>query len=314
MSRVIAVTGAAGYLAQHLMEYLQENLSDIDHFIGLDIRDADFEGKFPAKYHQMDVLDLKAEILEEHGVTDLIHMAWTVTPTHNTKKAYKVDIEGTKNVLTQAEHAGVKYFLHTSSTLAYGAHADNLIPLAENHQLRGNKKFHYSYHKMLVEQLLDGFEANNDGSMLIGRIRPSAILSPDLENYIAVILKGGWRTFFLMPYPDPKTPIQFLHVDDAIQAFTLMIKKRLQGAYNATPDLPVEVGDISDILDGRGVHLPLKLLKVLLWFQWQLRLSQAPPSYLDFVAYPFVASNEKLSKEGFRPKYSTMECMATLKK
>jgi UDP-glucose 4-epimerase len=314
MSRVIAVTGAAGYLAQHLMRHLYKNLSEIDHFVGLDIRDGNSDGKFPATYHQTDILDLKADVLEEHGVTDLIHMAWTVTPSHNTKKAYKIDIEGTTNVLEEAERAGVKYFLHTSSTLAYGAHSNNPVPLTENHPLRGNKNFHYSYHKMLVEQLLDDFEANYDGSMHIGRIRPSAILSPDLKNYIAEILKGGWRTFFLMPYPEPKTPIQFLHVDDAIQAFTLMIKNRLQGAYNATPNLSVEVGDISDILDGRGVHLPLKLLKVLLWFQWQLRLSQAPPSYLDFVAYPFVASNEKLSKEGFRPKYSTKECMTTLKK
>ena len=117
-----------------------------------------------------------------------------------------------------------------------------------------------------------------------------------------------------MPYPEPKTPIQFLHIDDAIQAFTLMITNRLQGAYNATPNLSVVVGDISGILVGSGVHLPLKLLQVLLWFQWQLRISQAPPAYLDFVAYPFVASNEKLSKEGFRPKYATKECMSTLKK
>ena len=314
MSRVIAITGAAGYLAQHLMEHFYQNLTDVDHFLGLDIRGGITYNKFPATYIQMDILDLKAEVLEEHGVTDLIHMAWTVTPSHNRKKAYQVDIEGTKNVLTQAEHAGVKYFLHTSSTLAYGAYSNNPLPLTENHPLRGNNNFHYSHHKMLVEQLLDDFEANYGGSMHIGRIRPSAILSPDLKNYIAEILKGGWRTFYLMPYPNPKTPIQFLHVDDAIQAFTLMIEKRLQGAYNATPDLPVEVGDISNILEGRGVHLPHRLLKVLLWFQWRLRLSQAPPSYLDFVFYSFIASNEKLSKEGFRPKYSTKECITFFKK
>ena len=117
MSRVIAITGAAGYLAQHLMEHLYQNLTDIDHFLGLDIRGGVTQNKFPVTYHQTDILDLKAEVLEEHGVTDLIHMAWQVTPSHNTKKAYQVDIEGTTNVLVEAERAGVKYFLHTSSTL-----------------------------------------------------------------------------------------------------------------------------------------------------------------------------------------------------
>ncbi len=314
MSRVIAVTGATGYLAQHLMGYLYQNLTDIDHFISLDIRSVNSDQKIPATYHQMDILDLKAEVLEEHGVTDLIHMAWTVTPTHNRKKAYKIDIEGTKNVLRAAECAGVEYFLHTSSTLAYGAFPDNEIPLTENHPLRANRNFHYPYNKMLIEKILDDFEANYKGSMLIGRVRPSTILSPDLRNYIAEILKGGWRSFFLMPYSDPKTPIQFLHVNDAIQAFTLMMKKRLQGVYNATPDYSVTIGDIPKILNGRGVQIPLKILRVLLWCQWQLRISQAPPSYLDFVAYPFVASNEKLSKEGYKPKYSSEESITLLKK
>ena len=314
MSRVIAVTGATGYLAQHLMEHLYQNLSDIEHFVGIDIKRAHSELNIPVTYHQLDILDLKAELLMNHGVTDLIHMAWALTPTHNKNKAYKVDIEGTKNVLTAAEHSGVKYFLHTSSTLAYGAHSDNPIPLTEDSLLRGNQDFHYPYHKMLAEQLLDEFESTYKGSMLIGRIRPSTILSSDITNYIAEILKGGWRTLFLMPHPNPKTPFQFLHVTDAIQAFTLMIKKRLPGVYNATPDDSVVIGDIPIILEGRGVQIPFKLLRLLLWFQWQIRMSQAPPSYLDFVAYPFVASNEKLSKEGFQPTYSSKECLKTIKK
>lgn len=81
MSRVIAVTGATGYLAQHLMGYLYQNLNDIDHFIGLDIISVNSEQKFLATYHQMDILDLKAEMLEEHGVTDLIHMIKGYTKT-----------------------------------------------------------------------------------------------------------------------------------------------------------------------------------------------------------------------------------------
>ena len=314
MSRVIAVTGANGYLAQHLMEYLYQSFTDIDHFVGLDIRSVNSDQKIPASYHQMDILGLKAELLEEHGVTDLIHMAWTVTPSHNQKRAYKVDIEGTKTVLREAELAGVQYFLHTSSTLAYGAYPDNPIPLTEDHPLRGNKEFHYSYNKMLVEQILDDFEANYNGSMLIGRIRPSTILSSDLKSFFTGILSGGWRTFYLTPYPDPKTPAQLLHVDDAIQAFTIMVEKRLQGAYNATPDHSVAVGDFASILGGRGMRLPLKVLKGLLWVQWIFRISEAPSSYLDFVAYPFVASNEKLAKEGYKPKYSSEECLKTIKK
>ena len=313
LNRVIAITGAAGYLAQHLIDSVAENLQDCDLIVGFDVKNCTLKAKIPIQHYNMDILDLTSTILEDHGVTDLVHMAWTVTPTHNTQRAYNIDIRGTEHLLTQALDAGVEYFLHTSSTLAYGAYVDNPIPLMENHTLRGNEKFHYSYHKMLAERILDDFEEKNGTSMKIGRIRPSPILSADLKSFVTTILQGGWRTFFLMPHPNSNTPIQFTHVEDAIQAFYIMISKRLEGAYNASPNQSVVVGEIPHILKGRGIKIPLRILKLLLWFQWNLRISEVPPSYLDFVAYPYVASNEKLRKEGFNPKFSTQETLQSLR-
>ncbi|PWI47771.1 hypothetical protein CEE45_10340 [Candidatus Heimdallarchaeota archaeon B3_Heim] len=313
LTRVVAITGAAGYLAQHLIQNFAKQLPDCDLLVGFDVKKSIQKVDFPFEYRQMDILNLSAEVLQEFGVTDLIHMVWTVTPSYNTQRAYNVDIHGTKHVLMQAAEAGVEYFLHTSSTLAYGAHLDNPNPLTESHPLRGNKEFHYSHHKLLAEQLIDNFKENSITDMRIGRIRPSPILSADLDSYVTTILQGGWRTFFLMPHPNPKTPIQFMHIDDAVQAFYLMVSKRLEGAYNATPNQSVPVGDIPRILNGRGIHIPLRILKLLLWCQWKLRLSEVPAPYLDFVAYPYVASNEKLRAEGFDPKFSTEETLNSLR-
>ncbi|MFX1518188.1 MAG: NAD-dependent epimerase/dehydratase family protein [Promethearchaeota archaeon] len=312
MSRVIAITGAAGYLGQHLIQYLSRVSSDIEHFIGLDIRDMRFPPEIPFSFYKIDVRDEFSSILEEHCVTDLIHMVWIINPIHSTKKAFQVDIEGTKNALKQAYEADVKYFLHTSSTLAYGAHPDNPYPLIESNPLRGNEKFHYSYHKAIAEHVIDEFQAKNP-SMKIGKIRPSAILSHDLQNFVADILRGGWRTFFLMPYPNKNTHIQFLHLEDALNGFKMMLDLRLSGPYNICPDTDVLVGQIPKILKGRGVKVPLRILKALLWVQWKLRLSRAPPAYLDFVAYPFVASNQKMKELGYFPKYSTKEVLLSFK-
>ncbi len=313
MARVIAITGAAGYIAQHLIQYLGDNLPDCESILGVDIKKSNLKVDFPYNHYCADILNLKSSFLEEYGITDLIHMAWTVTPTHDHTRAYKIDIQGTKHVLEQALDAKVKYFLHTSSTLAYGAYNDNPEFLSESNPLRGNQSFHYSNHKMLAEKALDNFEKDFGKKIKIGRIRPSPILSADLDNFVTTILKGGWRTFFLMPHPDPDTPIQFMHVEDAIQAFYLMVSKRLEGAYNATPNETIRVGEIPRLLKGRGIHIPLKVLKLLLWFQWNLRISEVPPSYLDFVAYPYVASNNKLSKEGFSPNYTTEDTLDCLR-
>ena len=312
MSRVVAITGAAGYLGQHLIQYLNRVSTDIDLFVALDIKEKAFSSEIPLAFYKIDIQKKFSSVLEEHGVTDLIHLAWILNPIHNAKKAYSIDVEGTKNVLEEAYIANIDYFLHTSSTLAYGAHPDNPNPLTEVEPLRGNQKFHYSYHKALVEEAIDVFALKNKG-MKIGKIRPSAILSEDIENFVADILRGGWRTLFLMPFPNKDTPIQFLHLEDALEGFRIMLDQRLEGAYNVSPDKDVKIGQIPGILNGRGVKVPLYLLKTLLWFQWKLRLSRAPPSYLDFVAYPFVASNRKIRKLGFSPKYSTEEVLLSFK-
>ncbi|MHA2328573.1 MAG: NAD-dependent epimerase/dehydratase family protein [Candidatus Hodarchaeales archaeon] len=314
MSRVIAITGASGYLGQHLIPYLFQSIPNVDHFIALDIKKIDFSSEIPYTFYKIDVRDEFSAILEKHGVTDLLHLAWNLKPVHNTKKAFQVYIGGTINTLHQAVNAKVEYFLHSSSTLAYGAHPDNNCPLTESDPLRGNKNFHYSFHKVQAEKEINKFLVNHPCALKIGIIRPAPILSSDLKSYVRGVLSGGWRTLFLMPYPDGKTPVQFLHLEDALQGFGIMLNQRLEGAFNVSPDLDVEVGLIPGILEGRGIHVPLRILKPLLWLQWKLYLGWAPPGYLDFVAYPFVASNQKIKSYGFIPNFSTKETLLSLKK
>ena len=313
MTRILAITGASGYLGRHLITFLHSTMKDmISEFVAIDIKHIEYPEEIPITFYKQDIRDDFSGILNNHGVTDLVHMAWTLTPTHNINQAYSVDIEGTKNTLTMALKAGVKYFLHTSSTLAYGAYQDNPYPLYETHPLRGNPNFHYPYHKALAEALIDDFERNHP-ELIIGRIRPSAILSYELTNYIAEIIRGGWRTFFLMPYPEKNTPIQFLHLWDALEGFRLVLSKRLSGIYNLAPNSDYKIGDIPSLLNGRGLRVPYRVLKMILWIQWKLHISQAPPEYLDFLAYPFVASNIKLQKEGFTPQFTTKDTLLTLK-
>jgi UDP-glucose 4-epimerase len=314
MSRVLAITGSKGYLARHLMYTLVDSSSEFDQFVGFDILDGAHNREIQYYHHKMNICDLSSSILEEYGVTDFLHLAWQLKPTHNRFNAYKTDIIGTKHVISEAAVAKVGYFLHTSSTLVYGAYPDNPVPLKETDKRRGNIGFHYSYHKKLAEEILDDFESNPDNKMIIGRLRPAPILSADLRNFVVTIMSKTWRTLFVMPYPVPDTVIQFLHADDAVQAFEIMLKNRLQGAFNATPDQGVRVGDIPTILHGKGWKLPLGFMKLLVGIQWKLRLSEVPSSYLDFVAYPYEASNEKLKNYGFTPQFTTRDSLLTLLK
>ena len=92
-----------------------------------------------------------------------------------------------------------------------------------------------------------------------------------------------------------------------------MLEHRLEGPFNITPNEDIKVGEIPRLLNERGIRIPLKLLKFLLQLQWILRISHAPPSYLDFVAYSFVASNDKIKEFGFKPNYTTTEAFQSLR-
>jgi UDP-glucose 4-epimerase len=310
--RVFAITGISGYLGSNLLPVLRKNFSK-SLIVGIDIKKPNKNEKMIDHFYERDIRNQLEDIFVKHHVTDVIHLAWTVKPIHNKKKAYSIDIDGTLNVLQESEAANIEYFLHTSSTLSYGAHQDNDFPLTENSPLRGNKEFHYSYHKKLVEEKIEDFILTKP-RIKIGIIRPSSFLGSDMDNYITRILSGGLKTFFMLPYPDGKTPIQWSHVDDIIDAYLIMIKKRLEGKYNATTDTTISMKEIPKLLEGRGIRLPYATMKWLLWIEWKLRISEAPPSYLDFVKYPFVATSKKLQEHGFDPKFTSKETILAIKK
>jgi UDP-glucose 4-epimerase len=57
-----------------------------------------------------------------------------------------------------------------------------------------------------------------------------------------------------------------------------------------------------------SVWLPASVIYPALGVLWKLRLVPFPPSILDFIRYPWVASGEKfLQTYEFRPKYSSEE-------
>jgi len=312
-NKTVLITGVSGYLGEKLVLELHHKYDW--SLVGLDIKPpSDKTLECLDIFFQQDIRAELETIFEKYAITAVIHLAWSVKPTHNVTEARSIDIEGTMNILRSAEKFKCEYFLHTSSTLAYGAHPDNDIPLTEKSLLRGNKDFHYPHHKAQVEQKIHDFLNNQNTHLKLGIIRPTSFIGPDLDNYITRILQGSWRTFFLLPYPDDDTTIQWTHINDIIQAYRIMIEQQLEGPYNAGTDSWVKMKDIPSILNKEkwAFQLPYGLLKLLLKIQWFLRISEAPPGYLDFVKYSFVASVDKLKQKGFKPKYSSEEALRTL--
>ena len=156
----LAITGSSGYLGRLMVSSLEQE-SQVAQILGLDIVDTPYwSTKF--KHLRMDTRTQKlAQVLKDHRIDTVLHMAWIFDPIHNSGTAYDVDVNGSKNVLESCRDAGVEHIVILGSTTAYGAHPDNPDWLIEESPVRGNRDFPYSRHKVLVEEFCDGFEKEN---------------------------------------------------------------------------------------------------------------------------------------------------------
>lgn len=304
----ILITGIAGFLGFELANYL----SDYE-IIGIDIKDKPLNLSENVYYIKKSILDddLNQVFIEQkpHAV---IHLAWTVQPVHSKKlrQAYELDYNGTKKVLESCNSSKVKQLVFMSSTLAYGALQDNPKFLIEKNLLRAKKSFHYAYHKRLVENEVIQPFIKEHPEINVVILRPSGFLGPMAKNYVANILRSKILPVMI---GGRNTRIQFLHIRDLLDAIVLIIQKNTAGIFNVSPDDVVEMKDIPKLLPGHKLFIPELLARLGISFAWVLHLYKAPSSYLDFVRFEFIASNEKIKKElQWNPKYSTTDAIKSL--
>jgi UDP-glucose 4-epimerase len=300
MSRtIVAITGASGYLGKLLVPTLQKDRK-IERIIGFDVQpliDPPKSKKF--EFVQTDVRD--PGIVEAiKGADVLIHMAFKLWRLPDSEDLEEINIRGSYNVFDAAVQAKVKKLIFTSSTVAYGIRADNPMPLTEEHPLRPNEKLYYSWQKAACEKRLHEIQKKNP-EIRITILRPCAVAGPNappnqFDAYIsdpAIVVRGF----------DP--PAQLVHEADVIQALRMAIHNDLPGIYNVTADETQSLRQATQSRGGRVLALPLFIIKPLLWLLWRTGKTIAAPEWILMSLYPFIASNDKLRAEGWKPKYTT---------
>jgi UDP-glucose 4-epimerase len=295
MKRVL-ITGSSGYFGCKLVEYLAEK-PHIEELVGVDVSP-------PAKrndklaFYQRDVRSLSDDIMKSHSVDTVIHAAWVLPPIHDKAKMEDININGTKAVLESVLKAGVGQLLYTSSTTAYGFHPDNDNPLTESSPLRGNDDFTYSKCKRLVDKLVQDF-AQEHQHVAVTIVRPCFVVGPGFNNPLANHLR---KRIVLMP--SPRSPLQFVHEDDLVEAMYQLLILRKAGIYNIAGDGVISADEMVKILGNVPFPLPFKVLWVVNNLGWYLRLrflTEFPSPALNLLRYRWVASNDKLKKEiGFK--------------
>ena len=302
MTRVF-ITGGAGFLGGHVASALSTR-DDVALVVAGDVRPP-AEPVAGVVYEQCDVTraGALAPLRQRHGIDVVVHLAAIVNPGRDHDLEYRVDVDGTRNVLSACVDAGVRRIVVSSSGAAYGYHPDNPDWLREGDPVRGNDEFAYAKHKRLVEEMLAAYRGSHPGlEQVVFRI--GTILGPTVQNQITALWDGGR----ILAVRGSDSPFVFVWVDDVAGAMARAATDGPPGIYNVAGDGQLTVGEIAARLRKPVLVVPASVLATALRIGRALRLTVHGPEQVGFLRYRPVLANDALKRDfGYTPRLTSAE-------
>jgi len=214
--RMIAVTGATGFLGSHLCERFIEDGDDVRVFV----RDVKKAASYEGRAERIVVGD----VTDEHAMADLmrgaevaVHLVSNFRVASGSPESYReINVEGTKNALNAARAAGVKRFVYCSTIGVHGNVKES--PATEDSPY--NPGDLYQETKTEAEKFcLD--EAKKEG-MEIVVVRPTSMYGPGDMRMLKMFKMLAKRTFFTVG--PCQENFHAVYIDDVVNGFLAAIK------------------------------------------------------------------------------------------
>jgi UDP-glucose 4-epimerase len=306
--RSVLVTGASGLIGRRLVSQLAGDREGIGSVVALDLREVAEGERLPGVQYEIgDIRDPQlGKRMQSWGSDTVAHLAAIVTPPEGSTREleHSIDVLGTENVLRACLEAGVGQLVYTSSGAAYGYHADNPVPLAEDDALRGNPEFAYSDHKRLVEEMLA--RARTEHPELRQLVfRPGTILGERVANPITAMFERP----VILGVRGSDIPFVIVWDEDVARCIAKGIRERRSGIYNVAGDGVITLREMARRLGKPYVAPPATVLETALGLARALGLTQLGPEQVNFLRYRPVLSNDRLKSEfGFTPTHTSEAC------
>ncbi|TFK45959.1 hypothetical protein OE88DRAFT_1715206 [Heliocybe sulcata] len=223
------VIGGSGFLGRAIVDMLLERGNQ-----RVAVFDLKTDGNFDSRVqvYQGNILneDELLSALNDSGTTCIIHTA-SPMPGAPAPSFWKVNVDGTRAVISAAVKAGVEKLIYTSSasTIFNGADiagVDETTPFPKKHMDTYNET------KAIAETII--VDANGHGGLKTAVLRPSGIFGPGDYQSIASyarLIDDGKTT---MQLGDNTNLFDFLYVENAAYAFILAAEK-LSGPVEENP-------------------------------------------------------------------------------
>lgn len=275
---MILVTGGSGFIGSKLVHSLIKR--------GYDVK---ILTRDPRKIKIKDVESVKGDITRKetlkNAVKDVdvvVHLAGLVSYTKPEKVLYRINVDGTKNLLDVSKN--VDKFIFSSSVSVFGpikGVADENYPC--------KPMSYYGKSKLEAENLIHDSGIKH----VILRIAPVyGAGSPYWLKNLKMLDSG-------FPIPNTKSLTHIVHISDVVNAFILSMKKG-EGIYNIADKKPIPFVRLAE----KTVKLLGKKPKKLpLWLVYLISVFMGKKKYIDVLTMNRNYSIKKAQKElGYKPK------------
>ena len=302
--RVVAVTGASGYIGERLVQRLLTE-EGVQQVLGIDLRPSALEHDKLMSIEQ-DITAPLDTLFRDQRVEAVVHLAFVLRQLRNRAESRRVNVGGASNVLWACEAAGVRRIVLLSSSTVYGANPDNRELLTEEAELNPSATFTYAADKALTESYFHRYRdqrVETDVSIL----RSCVVMGPNAENFITTALDKP----VLIGIGQADPPMQFLHEDDLIDLLWRFVSESRPGIFNVAGTGTVRWSELVRAARKRLIPLPARLAYGLTALAWHLRLqSDAPSAGLDFIRWPWTVGTAKVEAElGYRFQHSSRDAL-----
>jgi len=252
------------------------------------------------------------------GADAVVHLAWLIQPSRDERTLRAVNVDGTRNVLAAAAHAGVRAVIYASSVGAYSpGPKDRLVD--ESWPTEGIDSLFYARHKAETERMLDRFQRDRPGTRVV-RLRPGLIFKREAATGIRRLFAGPLLPSplvrrELIPFvPDvPRLRFQAVHSLDVGEAYRLALVSDAHGAFNVAAEPVLDPEVLAEVLHARRIPVRGGLLRGAAALSWKLRLQPSPPGWVDMAfAVPLMDTSRAHRVLGWEPRHTAVEALTEL--
>ncbi|OHD14698.1 MAG: epimerase [Spirochaetes bacterium GWD1_27_9] len=303
------ITGGAGFLGINLVRHLfSKGYKDI---VSLDFAEFDYPEKDKIKIIKGDIRDKDIVKKAMEGVNVVIHTA-AALPLYKKEDIFSTDIDGTRNLLEEAERQKVERFVHISSTAVYGIPDHH--PLIEDDKLDGVGP--YGKAKIAAEEVCLEFRKKG---MCVPIIRPKSFIGPERLGVFALFYDWAKDARGFPMIGNGKNRYQLLDVEDLCEAAYLCItkdKKVANDTFNiGAKEFTTMKEDYQAVLDYAGFGKKISTYPAwpMIWTLRVLEFFHLSPLYkwvYETASKDSFVSIEKAEKTiGYKPKHSNKDAL-----